>query len=264
MENTSMQTLVEIADAPRLAALNAVLGLDHALPPPFAHQVLFWIAQKGCDLGRDGHPQKGNLIPDMGLPRRMWAGGQLQFHAPLEPGKEVTKKTTIKNTVRKEGRSGPLAFVSLLHEISQSGKPVTQEVQDLVYREELDADAPRPTPPIAPLSAELSQSRSFTTVELFRYSALTHNGHRIHYDRDYARDVEGYAGIVVHGPLLAQHLILMAQDHLGQLGHFSFRATSPLMDFEQALFCANRTTDGLDMWIAGPDGRQCMQATARA
>lgn len=99
---------------------------------------------------------------------------------------------------------------------------------------------------------------TFSPTLLFRYSALTFNGHRIHYDRDYCRDVEGYAGLVVHGPLLAQQLMLLAADRLGPLKSFAFRATAPLMDFEAATLCIA----GNDLWVRGPDGRQCMQARA--
>ena len=257
-----MQTLSEPVDPARIAALNAVLGVKGDTPRPFAHQVLFWDTRRAAELGRDGHPKTGGLIPDMGLPRRMWAGGALSFHKPLETGQTATKTTRIFKSERKEGRTGALAFVTLHHKISQDALCI-EETQDLVYRQEFDPSAPRPTPPQAPTDADIEHTRSFTTVELFRYSALTHNGHRIHYDRDYARDVEGYAGIVVHGPLLAQHLMLMAEDHLGALNKFTFRATSPFMDFETATFAAKQMPDGLHMWVAGPDGRQCMQALAQ-
>lgn len=263
MEDTAMQTLVETLDPARITALNAVLGVEGNIPQPFAHQTLFWDAQPADKLGRDGHPKTGDLIPDMGLPRRMWAGGALRFHGTLEPGREVTKTTQVLSAIRKEGRSGPLGFVTLNHLISQSGKQRVEERQDLVYRENFDPNAPKPIAPRAPSTAELRSSKKFTTTELFRYSALTHNGHRIHYDRDYARDVEGYEGLVVHGPLLAQHLMLMAQHHLRTLTQFEFRANSPLMDFEVASFCATTSAKGLDMWVAGPDGRQCMQASAQ-
>ena len=257
-----MQTTHDVADPARFAALNAVLGRDGDAPGPFAHQVLFWDARPADALGADGHPKTGGLIPDFGLPRRMWAGGQLEFLAPLKPGVETTKVTKVTRAERKEGRSGSLAFVTLTHEISQ-GALCVREHQDLVYREAYDPATPRPAAPDAPDDATLKMTRKFTTTELFRYSALTHNGHRIHYDRDYAIKAEGYAGLVVHGPLLAQHLMLMAEAELGSLSQFKFRATSPLMDFEEALFAAKYSGDGLVMWVAAPDGRQCMTATAR-
>lgn len=258
-----MQTQDEIADRARISALNRVLGVDGDTPQPFSHHVLFWDARSAHELGRDGHPRTGGIIPDMGLPRRMWAGGALEFIEPLQVGVATQKKTYVDTIERKEGRSGPLAFVSLVHEVSQ-GQICVRERQDLVYRPDIDLAASKPVPPKAPVGATLVKKRKFTTTELFRYSALTHNGHRIHYDRDYAREVEGYDGLVVHGPLLAQHLMLMAQDALGSIATFSFRATSPLMDFEEASLAAVSSEHGLKMWVAGPDGRQCMQAEASA
>ena len=132
------------------------------------------------------------------------------------------------------------------------------EWQDLVYREDPSPDAVKPSPPMARTDETTAEEVSFSSTLLFRYSALTFNGHRIHYDLDYARDVEGYAGLVVHGPLLAQLLMLMAERHLGPLQTFDFRATAPLMHFETATLCLN----GRDLWVRGPDGRQCMVARA--
>jgi len=193
MENIQMQTQDEIADPARISALNRVLGVDDDTPQPFSHHVLFWDARSAHELGRDGHPRTGGIIPDMGLPRRMWAGGALEFIEPLQVGVATQKKTYVDTIERKEGRSGPLAFVSLVHEVSQ-GQICIRERQDLV----------------------------------------------------------------------AQHLMLMAQDALGSLATFSFRATSPLMDFEEASLAAVSSEHGLRMWVAGPDGRQCMQAEASA
>ena len=132
------------------------------------------------------------------------------------------------------------------------------EWQDLVYREDPDPDAPRPAPPPAPKGGEAAREAVFSSTLLFRYSALTFNGHRIHYDRDYSREVEGYAGLVVHGPLLAQMLMLFARDDLGPLKGFSFRGHAPLMDFETATL----ERKGGEMWVRGPDGRNCMSAQA--
>ncbi len=128
--------------------------------------------------------------------------------------------------------------------------------RDLIYREDADPDAPLPTYPKAPAEAESERGLSFDTTILFRYSALTFNGHRIHYDLEYATGVEGYSGLVVHGPLQAQHLIIMATDELGPLKEFRFRATAPLMHFETATACRQ----GNRLWIRGPDGRMCIEA----
>ncbi|MFC2966969.1 FAS1-like dehydratase domain-containing protein [Acidimangrovimonas pyrenivorans] len=254
-------TTTDPLDPARAQAFCATLGLpyDPAAPlPPFAHQVYFWTALPEAELGRDGHPKTGGFIPDLGLPRRMWAGGRLAFHAPLFAGRPALRVTTIEAVTEKSGRTGPLAFVTLRHEISQDGQTCLTEWQDLVYREDPAPGAPQPVPPEAPVEAEQSLKRAFSTTTLFRYSALTFNGHRIHYDLDYCREVEGYPGLIVHGPLLAQVLMLMAEEHLGSLSGFRFRATAPLFHFEQARFARR----GNRLWVAGPDGRQCMAAEA--
>ena len=253
----------DVIDPARARAFWATLGHDQAVAvgdplPPFFHQLYFWTPQPPEGLGRDGHPKVGGLIPDMGLPRRMWAGGRLEFSAPLRAGVAAEKRSVCEDHQRKEGRTGPLGFVTLRHEIRQGDQLCITEWQDLVYREDPTADAPKPAPPMARTDAETIQAVTFTPTMLFRYSALTFNGHRIHYDLDYARDVEGYGGLVVHGPLLAQLLMLKAEAELGPLERFSFRATAPLMDHETASLCRN----GRDLWVRGPDGRQCMVAQA--
>jgi 3-methylfumaryl-CoA hydratase len=260
------QTLSDPLDPARAAALHATLALDGPAPgrgdalPPFFHQVYFWEALPPERLGRDGHPKTGAFIPDLGLPRRMWAGGRLAFDAPLRAGIEAEKTTTIEKVAQKQGRTGPLAFVTLRHEIRQEGTLRVTEWQDLVYREDPDPAAPQPRPPAAPTDEEAAEEARFSPTLLFRYSALTFNGHRIHYDRDYCREVEGYAGLVVHGPLLAQLLMLMAARRLGPLKSFGFRATAPLMDFEPATLCLR----GRTLCVRGPDGRQCMAAEAES
>jgi 3-methylfumaryl-CoA hydratase len=190
----------------------------------------------------------------------MWAGGRLQFDTALQAGTPAEKRSTLEKAEHKEGRTGPLAFVTLRHEIWQKGQLCLTEWQDLVYREDPDPKAPQPVAPQARVDETDAREEAFSSTLLFRYSALTFNGHRIHYDLDYARDVEGYRGLVVHGPLLAQHLMLLAEEVIGPLKRFSFRASSPLMHFETATFCRA----GNDLWVRGPDGRQCMSAKAEA
>lgn len=259
------QTITDPMDPARSVALQVALGMTPGVAagrplPPFFHQLHFWDPQPPARLGRDGHPATGlGLIPDLGLPRRMWAGGRLEFHAPLIAGRPAEKTTTIDTVTRKEGRTGPLGFVTLKHEIRQNGQACVTEWQDLVYREDPAPGAPSPVPPQARRDEDLCRRVHFDSTLLFRYSALTFNGHRIHYDLDYARDVEGYAGLVTHGPLLAQHLMLLAEERLGQLRRFNFRATAPLMHSEAADLCW--CEDGT-MWVRGPDGRQCMIAAA--
>ncbi len=253
----------DMLDPARARALQAALALEvdaevGAPLPPFFHQIYFWDPQPPAILGRDGHPQVGSgLVPDMGLPRRMWAGGRLTFDAPLLAGIPAVRHSRVLRALRKTGRSGPLAFVTLSHEIVQEGAVVLREEQDLVYRADPDPDAPHPTAPEARLDETEAREVTFDATLLFRYSALTFNGHRIHYDEGYARKVEGYEGLVVHGPLLAQLLMLMADRPEIPLRGFAFRATAPLMHFESATLCRN----GADAWVRGPDGRQCLVAT---
>lgn len=260
----TVETQTDMMDPARAAALQVALGQSPAIVsgsplPPFFHQLYFWTPRARPELGRDGHPRVGDgLIPDLGLPRRMWAGGRLEFQNPLLAGVPAERSSLLESQSTKTGRSGPLGFVTLRHEIRQAGQLCLTEWQDLVYREDPSADRGRPAPQVARTDETDRQKVAFDSTLLFRYSALTFNGHRIHYDLDYARDVEGYAGLVVHGPLLAQLLMLFAEQLLGPLSAFSFRATSALTHAEPATLCRN----GQDLWVRGPDGRQSMQARA--
>ena len=254
------RTLTDAMDPGRAGALAATLGLpfDPAAPLiPFAHQVYFWDAQREDRLGRDGHPALGPFLPDLGLPRRMWAGGRLEFHRDLFAGTPAEKTTRIEAVTRKTGRSGALGFVTLCHEVRQGGALAVREWQDIVYREDPAPGSTPPDPPEAPAESEVHEIRQAGPTTLFRYSALTFNGHRIHYDPDYARGTEGYAGLVTHGPLLAQWLMLLASRR-GRLARFSFRAVAPLICPDPATVC--RAGDRL--WAAGPDGRLRMTAEA--
>lgn len=260
-DGPATQTLTDRLDPARAAALHSVLGAKGAPPdvgdpiPPFWHTIYFWHAGRPEVLGHDGHLKPGGLIPDLGLPKRMWAGGRLTFHAPLLCGIKAERSSHMRAVTRKTGRTGELGFVTLQHDIRQRGGLAVTEERDLVYR---PADAAPAQTPLAPKAAEETETLCFDTVALFRYSALTMNGHRIHYDADYARTVEGYPGPVVHGPLLALHLMRMAEARLGGLSQFAFRATSPLFAGETAQFCRN----GNSYWVAGPDGRLCMTGEA--
>ncbi len=260
--NTKQQVLTDVMDPARAAALHATLGLDGPPPgsgdglPPFWHHIYFWNARPPGELGQDGHPTVGQgMVPDMGLPQRMWAGGRLEFIAPLRLGEPATKTTRQVSATRKEGRSGPLGFVVLEHEISQDGALCLREFHDIVYRGPFVGErAIR----MAPTDETHCEERGFDPVLLFRYSALTFNGHRIHYDQAHATGVEGYDGLVVHGPLLAQYLMLMAERLGGPMKRFTFRATAALMHHERAAFCAS----GSRFWVRGPDGRLCMSGEA--
>ena len=257
------EPIIDLLDPARANALYVALGLAARVGagdpmPPFFHQLYFWDPQPPDALGRDGHPEVGRgIVPDTGLPRRMWAGGALEFKAPVLLGQPAEKRSFCTEVAHKSGRSGPLAFVTLRHEIWQSGQLCTLERQDLVYREDPKPDAVlRPTPQ-AERKAETRVSVQFDATLLFRYSALTLNGHRIHYDVDYAQDVEGYDGLVVHGPLLAQLLMLNAEQNLAGLNAFAFRGMSPLTLGKPAALCSA----GRDYWVE-QDGALILQGTA--
>jgi 3-methylfumaryl-CoA hydratase len=268
MNDPTQNTLTDLLDPARAAALHATLDRDGRAPtagdamPPFWHYIYFWDALPPDNLGRDGHPKPGGFLPDTGLPRRMWAGGALEFLSPVLLGQAAEKRSTIASVTQKSGRTGPLALVTVEHELHQNGVVCVRERQDLIYRQDPDPKADKPRHKAAPENETTIRSAKFTSTLLFRYSALTFNGHRIHYDRDYCRDVEGYPGLVVHGPLLAQYLLHLAEELRGKINRFTFRATAPLFDFEAAELCAQENEAGLNLWVRGPDGRQCMEALA--
>jgi len=264
-EMASTQTLTDIMDPARARALQATLGLNPTIEagsplPPFFHHIYFWDPLPPSGLGRDGHPALGGFVPDMGpdlpQPRRMWAAGRLLFHGQLKAGIQAEKTSQIEGITRKQGRSGPLAFVRVRHDIKQRGTVALSEWQDLVYRSEGTPGEP----PMARTDESCRNEVTFGTTTLFRYSALTFNGHRIHYDRPYARNKEGYGGLVIHGPLLAQSLMLMGEQELGRpLTEVAYKATAPLCLPNKAHLCWK---DG-EAWVRGPKGEQCMEAKMR-
>ena len=259
--------LTDGVDPARAAALHGALGCDGLPPgkgdelPPFWHHIYFWEPVRAEETGRDGHPKTGEFIPDLGLPRRMWASGQVNIGKPLIIGQPASKSTVISGIDTKTGRSGPLAFISLKHQYSQSGELAIEETQTLVYRR-ADPESARREPSAAPDEESASVSRSFDSSMLFRFSALTFNGHRIHYDYDYCRSVEGYPSLVVHGPLLALLLADLAFSSMGGLVSFSYRAVAPLFSNEKAEFCLRESAGRSVAWVRGPNGRLCMTATA--
>lgn len=250
--------------------LRATLG-DDALAPgealPLAiHWCLAPAAVPPGEIGEDGHPARGGFLPPVPLPRRMWAGGELTFHRPLQIGDAVERLSRIADVSEKVGRTGRLVFVTVEHEMSTAEGLAVAERQDLVYREAQSASAPATVAPPAalPRRAEVSVTVETPIVLLFRYSALTFNGHRIHYDRDYARNVEGYPGLVVHGPLQATLLANLAARMAGGKAprRFSYRGVSPLFDGAPFTVNAARRDGGFDLWCADAAGVATMTATA--
>ncbi|PQO24188.1 hypothetical protein C2I36_03675 [Rhodobacteraceae bacterium WD3A24] len=210
--------------------------LDGLLAPNPVPPGLFWClmpaAQPPEALGRDGHPRPGLVLPAPPFPRRMWAGGELVFQRELTPHDTVSRQSTIEDIAFKHGRSGPLGFVTLRHRYRTGGDLAIEERQDIVYRPDPTPDAAPPVPEPAEDWPDAAEVMHLTPdpVLLFRYSALTFNGHRIHYDRDYAMRVEGYEGLVVHGPLQATLMLNLAARLLGRLpARLTFRGVAPLI-----------------------------------
>ncbi|KQT52641.1 protein dehydratase [Aureimonas sp. Leaf460] len=230
--------------------------------PRMIHFCLAQPAAPTGGLGPDGHPARGGFLPPVPLPRRMWAGGDVLFHGDLRVGDAATRTSRIEAVVLKEGRSGPLCFVTVGHRIAVDGALVVEERQDIVYR---GPEAPGGSPEAAPPAEEGVHRRPMTAGPplLFRYSALTFNGHRIHYDRPYAREVEAYPGLVVHGPLQAALLYRYAGELRGTPPkRFAFRGLSPLFDTDTFALHASEEGEALRLWTARRAGPVCMSAGA--
>ena len=221
--------------APRMAACFEATLAPHVSRTGAAPPGIFWclapdIVPAG-ELGGDGHPRTGRFLPPLPYPRRMWAGGELAFHGAFNTGDEVVKTSTIENIAFKSGSSGKLAFVTVRHRYDVGSHLVLDERQDIVYREPQGAGAAATQPPrSAPADVARRWDIAADPVLLMRYSALTFNGHRIHYDHPYATGTEGYDGLVVHGPLQATLMLNIAADVLGRLPQrFSYRGQAPLI-----------------------------------
>lgn len=241
-----------------------VLGDGDPLPPLW-HWLYFLQSAKMGDLGRDGHPALGGFLPPVGLPRRMWAGGRLEFLAPLRVGAQATRVSSIRDVKLKQGRTGALCFVTVRHEVSSGGTLCLWEDHDIVYREDPTPGDTAPAPPKAASDWDATEDISPSEVMLFRYSALTFNGHRIHYDRNYAREAEGHQGLVVHGPLIATLLadLALRRGNGKALRAFTYRAVSPVYD--QHEFSIRVRAEGrgaLTLAAAQSSGALAMQATA--
>ena len=231
--------------------------------PPLWHWMLFpdWVPASG--LGPDGHPKRGGFLPPVHhLPRRMWAGGRLRFQAPLHAGDAISRRSTILNVTEKAGASGTLVFVTVQHVITGPHGAVLTEEQDIVYRGS-EGDAVKPGEPAQPIDTAAAREVTPDPVLLFRYSALTGNGHRIHYDADYVRGVEGYPGLVVHGPLQATWMAMLAAA-LGPLGRFSFRGRRPAFSGTPMQVEAWHAGTGLHLRTRDATGAVCMTADAGA
>ena len=254
-----------------LASLSATLDREDPDPapgtelPPLWHWMFFTPRALARNIGPDGHERRGGFLPPVELPRRMWAGGRLEFRHPLKVGDEIRRSSRILDVTGKQGRSGTLVFVTVRHEIANANGVAIVEEHDIVYRDHPAPDAPQPAPEVAPANAEFSREIVPDPVLLFRYSALTFNGHRIHYDRDYATQVEGYPGLIVHGPLIATLLVDLLRRNLpeARVRRFAFKARRPVFDIHRFQVCGRREADDrVSLWTRDHEGFLTMEATA--
>jgi 3-methylfumaryl-CoA hydratase len=255
-------------------ALSAMLDRSTERPvagtplPPLWHWLYFLPLHRQSDIGPDGHAKRGGFLPPVPLPRRMWAGSEFEFRRPVRVGDRATRVSTIANVSQKSGRSGPLVFVKVVHEVraNDEAEPAIVEVHDIVYREAPKAGEAS-SPKAAPSNARWQRRVVPNDVLLFRYSALTFNGHRIHYDRKYVTEIEGYPGLIVHGPLIATLLLdlLRAQQPDAVVSRFEFRAVRPLFDIHPFVVGGEPSADGktVRLWAQDHEGWLAMDATAQ-
>ncbi|MFO1181108.1 MAG: MaoC family dehydratase N-terminal domain-containing protein [Ottowia sp.] len=297
------ETLHDSITAVPLAALSATLDRDDPAPapgtavPPLWHWLYFLPHARASEIGPDGHPRRGGFLPPVPLPRRMWAGGRLSWEAsnPLRVGQQVQRQSTIESVKHKAGRTGELLFVLVRHRLSNANGLSLTEEHDIVYRSAahraptlgtgvsslppegalaarggpspLSGEA-APAPQKPPLAGQAAWSRTIVPddVLLFRYSALTFNDHRIHYDRKYVTEVEGYPGLIVHGPLIATLLLDLLRRQLpqAQVARFEFRAVRPTFDLHPFSVHGRPSPDGktVELWAQDHEGWLTMQGQA--
>ena len=278
------ETVEDTATATPFAALAATLdrpaskGLDGAAGPqrPPAgtplpclwHWLYFLPLAAQSEIGEDGHPKRGGFMPPVPLPRRMWASSDFEWHAPLQVGDALARTSTIVDVKEKSGRTGSLIFVKVRHEIRRNGAQAAALIEhhNIVYRAAASPDDVAPPPQAAPAVWAWERRVVPDDVLLFRYSALTFNSHRIHYDRKYATSVEGYPGLVVHGPLIATLLMDLLDRQLpdARVLRFEFKAVRPTLDINPFSVHGQPSSDGktVHLWGRDHEGWLTMDATA--
>ncbi len=272
------ETVTELVAARPVAALNATLDRGEALPcpgdplPPLYHWLYFLPLAETSELDADGHPRRGGFLPPVTLPRRMWASSDVAFTGPIAIGEEATRGSVIEDIAEKQGRTGPLVFVTIRHEITSAGAVVLTDRQTIVYRD-VSRDVPRGDarsgPPHAakpaPGACDFSRVITPSAALLFRYSALIFNAHRIHYDHPFTTEVEGYPALVVHGTLLATLLADLVRRALPDVSitRFRFRAVAPVFDDAPFTICGRRDGEhAMALWVRDGAGDLCVDAAA--
>jgi 3-methylfumaryl-CoA hydratase len=263
------EAMVDEVTAHPVSALSALLDRDDPEPhegdplPPLWH----WLyAMPICPLsetGEDGHPKRGPFLPPAPLPQRLWAGGRIEFFHPVHIGNELRRDSVVTNVETKTGKTGPLVFVQVSHEYSVRARIAIREVHDIVYRNRPARGEPAPPPRPAPQNAEWTAEFRSDPVIQFRYSALTFNSFRPHYDRPYATHVDHFPGLTVHAPLVATLLMeLVRRPGMAPARSLTFRAVAPLFDIAPFTLNGARTDDsGIRLWAARDDGALAMDAT---
>ena len=268
------ETLTDSITAAPVSGLSATLDRDDAAPvpgtalAPLWHWLYFLPQVRHSGLGPDGHPARGGFLPPVPLPRRMWAGGRLRWEEnnPLVVGDAVQRVSRIESVTHKSGRTGDLVFVLVKHEISNANGLALTEEHDIVYRAAAQPGEKAAAPTPAETGATWRREIVPDDVLLFRYSALTFNGHRIHYDRQYVTEVEGYPGLIVHGPLIATLLTDLVRRHESHavMRRFAFRALRPTFDLNPFFVNGEPSADGrqVKLWAHDHEGWLTMQAEA--
>ena len=268
------ESVTDIATATPYAALSATFDRTPERPPAGTplpalwHWLYFLPLHRQSEIGPDGHAKRGGFLPPVPLPRRMWAGSQFEFHKRLLVGDTLTRRSTIADVTEKSGRTGRLVFVKVRHEIRRQDESDIglTELHDIVYREAATKDDVAPPPKAASATSTWERKWIPDDVLLFRYSALTFNGHRIHYDRRYVTEVEGYPGLIVHGPMVATLLLDLLRHQLpdAQVARYEFRAVRPVFDINPFYVCGEPQPDGktIKLWAKDHEGWLTMDATA--
>ena len=281
------QSETDTITAAPLRMMRATLDLplaqsESSALPPLWHWLYFLPSPQQSELGDDGHAKRGGFLPPVPLPRRMWAAGQFEFFHDLQLGDAITRTSTIDDVTVKTGRTGSLCFVRVRHEVTHSRSGDSQglalrEFHDIVYRpnpvspasdtspQATTSMASQPSYENAPVASH-SETMTPTDPFLFRYSALTFNGHRIHYDRKYVTEVEGYPGLIVHGPLMATLLAGLGKkmNPTKRIASFEFRALKPVFDLHPFEICAGELEgDSMKLWVKDFEGHVTMKATMR-
>lgn len=260
----------DLIDAGRARALQSTLDDPFSelevgdVLPPLWHWAYFWETARTADLGTDGLAVGSGLLPPIDLPRIMWAGSRIAFPAPLVIGEAALRRSEVVAIVEKQGRSGRLCFVTLRHQLFQQEGVCVEEEMDIVYREAAKGDGSPQSGHAAPQAADWHRHVMPSPILLFRYSALTWNSHRIHYDGDYVTRDEGYPGLIVHGPLLATLMLdqLRRQMPSARVTRFAFSALRPVFAEKTFAVAGNADNDRAALWVADADGRLAMEGSA--